>query len=282
MIKVLQSGLYSTIQDLGRYGYREFGIPRSGVMDSYAAKLANLLVGNSENEAVIELTMLGPKLEFQCDTNISITGANMSSMINDKVALMNTVIKVSKGDVLSFGALKTGMRAYLAVSGGIQSTSVMDSRSMFLNLTEKTSLDKYDVIPIKAIVKKEKASTASVKPNYKYLNQMELEVYPGPEFNQLPAETQDLLVNSIFSISKDHNRMGYRLEEMIYNELDQILTSPVLPGTVQLTPSGRIIILMRDAQTTGGYPRIFQLNENAINTLAQKKTADKIRFNLIK
>ena len=282
MIKVLQSGLYSTIQDLGRYGYREFGIPRSGVMDSYAAKLANLLVGNSENEAVIELTMLGPKLEFQCDTNISITGANMSSMINDKVALMNTVIKVSKGDVLSFGALKTGMRAYLAVSGGIQSSSVMDSRSMFLNLTEKTSLDKYDVIPIKAIVKKEKASTASVKPNYKYLTQMELEVNPGPEFNQLPAETQDLLVNSIFSISKDHNRMGYRLEEMIYNELDQILTSPVLPGTVQLTPSGRIIILMRDAQTTGGYPRIFQLNENAINTLAQKKTADKIRFNLIK
>lgn len=282
MIKVLSPGLYSTIQDLGRFGYRDLGVPLAGAMDHYSAKMANLLVGNFETEAVIEMTMLGATLEFQCQTNIAVTGGEVIITNNNKRVKPNAVIQIHKGDVLSIGAVQKGFRAYMAVFGGLQNAPVMGSRSMSLNITDQVSLKKNDVIEIAKTSIIKDNNTASLKVNYEHLDKIELDVTAGPEFDRLSKENQTFVLNNSFHISKDHNRMGYQLEELVENNLDQILTAPVLPGTVQLTPSGRIIILMRDGQTTGGYPRILQLSESALNTLAQKKTGDKIRFNLTK
>lgn len=110
----------------------------------------------------------------------------------------------------------------------------------------------------------------------------ELQTYPGPEFENLSSHQKKLLEATKFTISNLNNRMGYQLNELIENNVNPIITSAVLPGTVQLTPGGKLIVLMRDAQTTGGYPRVLQLSDDAINLLAQKKTSDLVSFSIIK
>ena len=125
-------------------------------------------------------------------------------------------------------------------------------------------------------------TNSSIKVNSPHFKNNQIEVYKGPEFDQLSTKTQSLLLNRIFSISNNNNRMGYQLNELIETtKMEPMLSSIVIPGTVQLTPSGKLIVLMRDCQTTGGYPRVFQLNNDSINRLAQKTTNDKIQFRLI-
>jgi len=282
MIKVLKAGLFDTIQDLGRHNYQEFGVPISGVMDSYSAKLANALVGNDEVGAVLEMTLFGPKLEFQQNCLISVTGADLSPSINGILLAHNTAISVKVGDVLSFGSRKYGCRAYLAVSGGFQTESVMQSRSMYKSITKAFKIEKNDVLPTMAFSNGEKGSSnASLKVSKKHFDAQVLEVFKGPEFDLLTNTQQQVLLKTKFSIAKENSRMAYQLEETLDNQLDPIITSLVLPGTIQLTPSGKLIVLMRDCQTTGGYPRVLQLSENAIAKLSQKFTNDKIEFLLV-
>lgn len=280
MIKVLKAGLFSIIQDLGRYGYQEFGVPYSGVMDRQAANISNALLGNNENDAVIEITMTGPTLEFECDTLICITGADMSPKLNDSGITNNQVVKVKSGDTLSFGELKYGFRAYLAVLGGFQSEMVMNSRSMYKGITLTHQLLKGDYLKIKNFDVSFKSKNAILKVDNKYLAHHELQVYKGPEFDLLSVDKQAELLNRNFTISKSNNRMAYQLNESFENDLAAIITSPVLPGTVQLTPSGKLIVLMRDCQTTGGYPRVLQLKTSALDVLSQKLAGMDIIFKL--
>jgi len=281
MINVLHSGFYTTIQDLGRERYQSLGVPISGALDHNASKMANAILGNDENCAILELTMLGPKLEFTCATIISIAGAEMLPMLNGHEIENYKAINVKNGDILSFGKLTQGFRTYLAVFGGIQSEKVLDSRSMYKGITQSYMLKKGDVLKIlpgKHVPEK----YSSIKHNTESILNQCIEVYKGPEFDKLSAKQMDAIHEIDFVISKNNNRMAYQLENLIANKLDQIITSLVLPGTVQLTPSGRLIILMRDCQTTGGYPRILQLSESSINLLSQKKVGDKIKFKLKK
>jgi len=279
MIKVLYQGFYSTIQDLGRKEYQHLGVPISGAMDLDASKMANAILGNKENCAVIETTMVGPKLKFYCNTTISITGANLSPSLNGKEINNYTAIYVLKGDVLSFGKLKSGFRSYLAVYGGFQTEFVLNSRSMYKDLTGAFQLQKDDLLEVKP--KSDSTSKyASIKPSIDYLNSEVISVYKGPEFENLNAAQIHTLFDQEFTISKKNNRMAYQLDGLIQNDLSDIITSLVLPGTVQLTPSGKLIVLMRDCQTTGGYPRVLQLKEASINTLAQKFTGNKVKFRL--
>jgi biotin-dependent carboxylase-like uncharacterized protein len=281
MIKVLQPGFYSTIQDLGRLGYHEYGVPVSGAMDQYSAKFANALLNNSQNDAVMEITMTGPQLEFQKATQICISGANMSPTLNDNAIKMNTLIDVNSGDTLSFGRLLTGFRSYLAVSGGFQSELKLNSRSMFKHITSNFRIEKGDELSVFEMQQTESIKNAILKFDEKRINLNIIEVFKGPEFEFLTPNQQELLLNVEYTISNLNNRMAYQLEEVFTNSLKSIITSLVLPGTIQLTPSGQLIILMRDCQTTGGYPRILQLKETSINSLAQKCRGQKIQFKLI-
>jgi biotin-dependent carboxylase-like uncharacterized protein len=279
MIKVLHPGFYSTVQDLGRKEYQHLGVPFSGVMDQEASRIANAILGNDEECAVLEITMLGPKLEFDCQTVISITGADLQPKLNGEEIRSYTSVNIKTGDILSFGRLSNGFRAYMAVSGGFQTEKILGSRSMYKGLTEEFQLKKGDVlnlIPNNQLSKK--YATIKFKNSQNYEN---ISVYKGPEFEHLNAEQINQLFEQKFTISKENNRMAYQLNELIGNSLTEIITSLVMPGTIQLTSLGKLIILMRDCQTTGGYPRILQLSEHSINVLAQKKVGDTIKFKLI-
>ena len=281
MIKVLKTGFYSTIQDLGRFGYQQYGVPYSGVMDALSASFANSILGNDLNTAVLEITMTGPTLEFSTETLICISGANLSPQLNKANIKQNKALKVHAGDVLSFGKLQQGFRCYLAVLGGFNTEKVMDSYSMYGNITQSMALSKNDVLQIHDKTSNLKKTYASIKMPDSHFTTPEMDVFKGPEFDLLSQQQQDELISKTFTISKENNRMAYQLNDLLANDLKPIITSAVLPGTVQLTPAGNLIILMRDCQTTGGYPRVLQLKDTSINVLAQKFTGHTINFRLV-
>ncbi len=278
MIKVLDSGFYSTIQDLGRMDYQAYGVPYSGVMDVYSAKLANALLNNEMDAAVMEITMTGPKLLFNTVTSICITGADLSPKLNDKTVKQNYLIPVKDGDVLTFGKLNYGFRAYIAVLGGFQTENVMQSRSMYQGITKSFRLNKEDTMSITTPVFPICDTHAGLKVNTAHFISTIIEVYKGPEFDALSAVQQTQLFKQHFTVSKDNSRMAYQLNEAFNNNLKAIITSLVMPGTVQLTPSGKLIILMKDCQSTGGYPRILQLKDTSIGILSQKFIGSKFQF----
>ncbi|OSY86976.1 allophanate hydrolase [Tenacibaculum holothuriorum] len=278
MIKVLNPGIYSTVQDGGRKGYRKIGVPVSGAMDAFAAQLANQLLHNQEDAAVIEVTFGGCKLEFLTDSFVCITGADFSPKLNDVPIQLNSLQKVVKGTVLSFGRRNYGVRTYIGVLGGIQTKEFLNSQSYYKGVTPEFIIQKGAMLPIVSSKNSFQPSLAKVKVNESHFTSEDILCFKGPEFDLLSPDQISLLQKTLFSISQDNSRMGYRLNEVIPNTFDSMFTSGVLPGTVQLTPSGKLIVLMRDCQVTGGYPRVLQLSEHAINILAQKTTGDKMRF----
>ena len=280
MIKIIDPGLYSSIQDNGRLNYQKYGVPISGCMDLKASFFANALINNSKNAALIEATQLGPKILFKASTYISITGANMNPFINNKEVSMNKAININNGDILSLKNSNNGLRSYIAIKDGIKSNLILGSRSYFKGISSKFKLEKGDVFKINLIKKKLNLNS---KNNFKYNydNDKTILVFRGPEFKYLSQKQKAFLCNKDFTISNENNRMAYKLKEKFKNQLKSIITSPVLPGTIQLTPGGEIIILMKDCQVTGGYPRIFQLNEMSFDLIAQKKTNDKIKFKIV-
>ena len=279
-IKVKQPGLLTSVQDFGRTGFASYGVPQSGVMDRYSAKIANLLVGNTEYEAVLEITMMGPTLIFEEEMLVALSGLEAVVTLNDKKIELLRPFEVKNGDVLQIKQITKGIRLYLAVNGGFQTEMKLKSRSMYEPITTTSSLQKGDQLHIAEYRDTKEKTFAHLKYEAEKYASEAIEVYPGPEFDFLTDAMIDKLLQQTFSISKNNSRMAYQLEEKIENNLKPILTQPVLPGTVQFTPGGNLIILMRDAQTTGGYPRIFQLTEESINLLAQKKQGDAIQFQL--
>ncbi|WP_224483034.1 biotin-dependent carboxyltransferase family protein [Robertkochia aurantiaca] len=276
MIKVLEPGLFSTIQDLGRKGYRDKGVPLSGAMDSHSAALANTLVGNPEGAAVMETTMTGPKLQFDGETVFAITGGSGSLMLNGEEIQPVRAYKAKRGDILDMGRSNNGLRAYLAVRKGFRTVEVLGSRSWYVPLTPSSHLKKGDILPVEVYSGELPKSRRVPKPVD--FSKKRLKACKGPEFTLLSTQQQRQLKTGIFTVAKENNRMACQLNENLLPHEMSILTSATLPGTVQLTPAGKMIILMRDAQTTGGYPRILQLEEEAICLLAQKHTGEEIMF----
>lgn len=281
MIKVLHPGIYSTIQDQGRIGASKLGVPISGSMDSYSSEMGNVLLKNRKSDAVIEITFGMAKFEFTENTFICLTGADFSPGLSGNKLEMMTVYEVPAGAVLSFGKRKYGVRTYLCVQGGIQSEVFLKSRSFLSGITSDFRLNRGDELPTLPQKPYENKAFSKVKVFEYLFSSIELECYPGPEYHQLNKDQKQRLTEP-FTISEDNNRVGYRLNEMIENHLDPILTSGVLPGTVQLTPSGQLIVLMKDAQVTGGYPRVLQLSLFGIYQLSQKMTGDKLFFRIQK
>ena len=281
MIKVIKPGFFTTVQDMGRFGFQDYGVPTSGAMDQYSAKFANALLNNDVNDAVLEITMTGPILEFQCHSFICISGADMSPMLNGSPIKLNSLCAIKPQDVLSFGPLTYGLRSYLAIEGGFQAEAKLKSRSMYRNITSKVKLEAGDYLKIMETMSMKTHKYASLKFDLNLFTSNIVDVFKGPEYDQLSSEERKQLRDQVFTISNLYDRMAYQFNETFTNNLQPIITSPVLPGTVQLTPSGNLIVLMRDCQTTGGYPRILQLKESSINCLAQKFKGNSVRFHLL-
>ena len=278
MLRLLKSGFYTTVQDRGRYGYRDKGVPISGAMDNNAIDKANGLLENDEDAAVLEITMTGPTVEFDKDTYIVMTGASMSATLNNRAIYNYKVYKVSAGDILSYGRLENGFRSYLAVKDGFRTKEILGSRSYMKAITEITVLQDRSEIPYNPChAFNPKIPELKIDP---YFDGTILEVAKGPEYELLNDRQLRKIFGKDFTIAKENNRMAYQLKEAIPGHKKSMLTSATLPGTVQLTPAGRLIILMKDGQTTGGYPRILQLTDKSLPILAQKKYGDTISFKL--
>jgi len=278
MITVLHPGIYCTIQDLGRFGFANIGVPISGPMDGHSASIGNQLLNNKKSAAVLEVTFGGCRLQFETDLTICLTGADFNPTIDGKLIGLNSVFKVPKGAVLTFGAKKYGVRTYLCVLGGFDTETVLKSRSYYKGITGHSYLQKGAVLTIGFNEPIEQKSHAKIKVNVQHFSTIKMSVTKGPEFELLSKKQQNALLKTVCTVSNDNNRVGYQLEESLENNLSPILTSAVLPGTVQLTPSGKLIVLMRDCQVTGGYPRVLQLSDAAISILGQKSAGDKVQF----
>lgn len=264
------------MQDLGRFGYRHLGVPVAGAADLLSARRVNGLLENPESAAVLEMTMQGPVLAFSEPTYISYSGAPMDIRLGGQALEPDQVYAVPAGGEVNCGRIKKGFRSYLGVKGGLLAPLVLGSRSYYSPVTEQRKLkigDEIGYTPCPEYTPKIlKWSHAD------HIKEHLLQAFPGPEYDLLSQKQRELLFSQEFSLAKEHDRMACQLNELLPAHTISMITSATLPGTVQLAPSGKVIILMCDGQTTGGYPRILQLEENALSVLAQKKAGDRIRF----
>lgn len=279
MLKVLKAGFYTTVQDSGRFHYRNKGVPVSGVMDEMTVFKVNSLLENECTAAVLEITMTGPTVVFEEETYMALGGALMSATLNNLPIQNYKVYQIEVGDILSFGHLDKGFRAYLGVRGGFTSKEILGSRSFFKPITKENRLQDKDVVPYN-YNKLFRPKISEIKVD-SFLEDTVLTISKAPEFDLLTDKQLEEIFSKQFTVAHENNRMAYQVKETIAPHQISMITSATLPGTVQLTPSGKMIVLMKDGQTTGGYPRILQLTDKAICILAQKREGDAISFKLI-
>lgn len=280
MFKVLSTGFQTTFQDMGRVGFRDIGIPISGVMDRQMAQFANALLGNTLEAPLIEFTVMGPTFEVLEKVEVVIAGIGFYAKVSGFEIPLNEVVKLKKGSVLKIGTTKEGVRGYFAVKGGFLVPKILGSSSYYHMLTPDIKIDKSLIIKVGDSNSKQTINTLKSFDKNQY-KRPEIKVFKGPEYELLTEIEKIQLIHTPFAISQESNRMATLLKSDLHWGAEEILTAPVQPGTVQLTPSGKIIVLMRDAQTTGGYARILQLTADAINMLSQKPALSKVMFKLI-
>lgn len=282
--KVVDAGFMTTVQDLGRYGYQQYGVSVSGAMDHVAAKLANILVENDENEGLLEATMIGPKVEFLDNAVIAITGGDLQPAINGKSLELNTSVAVNKGDFLSFKGMKTGLRSYIAFAGGIDVPVVMGSKSTFLKAQiggyEGRTLRAGDIL--KTGIAPMSVSGREIAGNfYDYGSAIvELRVVLGPQDDAFTENGVETFFNSKFSVTNNCDRMGYTLtgEKIEHKDGADIISDGISMGAIQVPSSGTPIIMMADRQTTGGYTKIANVITADLPKLAQAKPGDVVVF----
>lgn len=283
-IRVIKKGILDTIQDEGRYGYQHLGIHPSGVMDSVAMRMANTVLGNAVQEAVLEIHFPAPLLLFEEDALIAISGADFDARLNrDLSAPINRCISIKAGTQLSFQQQISGARAYIAVRGGVQSALWLNSAATPVGFTSVGTILQQGMIlslknkNVQVLENKIFSWTAIAPVNYQ---DPIIRYIAGHEINRLNDSMQAILDNSNFTIDNSSNRMGYRLAgpSIIPDTHTEILSTAVTRGTIQLLPSGQLIILMADHQTTGGYPRIGHIITADFPKLAQRNAGESFQF----
>jgi len=277
-LTIKHPGFYSSLQDTGRYDGMSYGIPISGAMDLNLFAYANMVLDNENTGACLEFYQQGLQVEFQESTFVCVAAIDAIVSLNGSEIQINSILKVKAGDVLKVLELTKGSWGYLAVKNGFISTLFFGSQSFYKALTSQ-QLKKDDELSFEPFIEMSGGKPPQFDLNY-YDTHI-LEVFRGPDFHKLSQTLQYQLFNAEFSLSTSLNRMAYQIQETLENELEEIITGPVLPGTIQYTSGGKMIILMRDAQVTGGYPRILQLSEQAINQLAQMRAKTNLGFKLI-
>lgn len=287
-IKVIKAGLQTTIQDLGRRGYREFGIAGNGALDEYSHIIANWLVGNSKQQATLEITQIGPTLEFYANTTVAVAGAEFELFINDQAQPTNTTLQINARDILKFGKLQSGARAYLAIAGQINLEPMMNSLSTNImagfggiNGRALKDGDTINITPnsFEKIRQTPKELLFEHRHNLQQ-HHLIIRFTQGREFNLLSEDSKHYFAQKNYKISSLSNRMAIKLEgsHLALNDELSMPTVPIVPGTVQLPPNGQPIITLADGQTTGGYPRIGQVITADLSLLAQVKPNDTLSF----
>jgi antagonist of KipI len=281
--RVVEPGLLTTMQDLGRPYAVAAGVPPGGAMDRFAHTAANLLVDNDRSLATLECTLIGPRLVAERHCVIAITGADLDPRVNGAPAPTWTSLSVEAGDELSFGARRGGARAYVAVAGGFigdrwqgsMSTNLMTARGGM----HGRALAAGDVLAIGETAGEPDAGrtlTEDARPRY---SEHTLFAIEGPQAGRLvPASRRDLF-NAAFTVSHDSNRMGYRLQGPgLEARGEELLSFSLIAGAVQLPASGQPILLMADHQTAGGYPVIAVVVSSSMAVAAQLAPGDELRI----
>lgn len=278
-IKILNKGVLTSIQDLGRRGYQKYGVPVCGVMDEYSHRIANILVGNKMEEATLEVTLFGLKIEFIDKQMISITGGNLQPKINNKIVDMWQTLEVKKGDILSLSGLKSGMRSYIAFSGGFDIEKTMGSKSYYSRAGLGTKVENNQILNIKTnlTVKKMKLEKKYIP---EFESKIECRVVLGPQDDYFSDQAIDIFFKSEYALQNDSDRMGFRLkgEPISHKKTADIISDGLSKGAIQIPGNGQPIIMMSDAQTTGGYTKIGYVIKEDLNKLSQLKPGGKIRF----
>ncbi|KAG3106676.1 hypothetical protein PC116_g268 [Phytophthora cactorum] len=303
-IEVIRPGLLSTVQDEGRTGFRRYGIHPGGVMDTFAARAANVLVGNSRDAAVLEMTMTGPELHFHENQLISLCGADLTATVDGLPVPLWRPTVILAGSVLRFGRCRSGLRAYMAVAGGITVPEVMGSRSTDLKTgiggLKGRALQVGDKLPVGEASREAQATLYSLslhaeKNNRRmhapawYLSSREwpayqadpvIRVMPGKDSVEFNKNSLERFHQERYVISPQSDRMGYRLEgaKLELGQPMDRLSEAVTYGTVQVPADGQPIILMADHQTIGGYPVIAQVARVDLPILAQARPRAKVAF----
>ncbi|WP_066172504.1 biotin-dependent carboxyltransferase family protein [Bacillus marinisedimentorum] len=285
LFHVRKPGVLTTVQDLGRYGYQQYGISPSGAVDQYAMKIANLLVGNSPGQAVIEATMSGPELEALQDTWISICGGNLSPSINGNEAPMWKAVPLKKGDVLSFGKPKNGMRAYISTAGGFAAEEVLGSKSTYvkggIGGINGRPLKKGDTVHAKqtGAAPAFKRSLHSAEIPF-YGRNLTIRIIQGPHTRSFSEKSVETFLSSRYEVTPESDRMGCRLSGPCIAPEDgaDILSDAVPFGGIQVPASGQPIIMLSDRQTTGGYTRIGTVISVDIPLIAQAVPGSALTF----
>jgi len=277
-ITILKTGPGTTIQDQGRKEWTKFGVPFSGPMDPISAEWVNHVLRNEADCAFLEISQPGVKMEFSSSCLIVLAGAKAVVTLDEKPISQFQKILIKPKSILEIGAIEDGAKIYLGIKYGFQTPVRLGSRSYFQEITPKAFVQKGDQLPFYQ-------AHSSFEPGYSipkwdptWFNKEILEFFPGPDYHLLSHENREKLLNEEFTISQFSSRMGTILVELIENDLPELPTNPVYPGTVQLTSGGKLILLGKDAQVTGGYPRIMFLTGFSQAVLAQKKPGQKVRF----
>jgi antagonist of KipI len=287
---VRRPGFLTSVQDVGRTGYREFGVSTSGALDPFALGVANLLVGNDEEAAGLEITLGGLQLRFEDERIVAWCGGEFDVCVGSTSLPAGHAAVVHAGEQLKFGPPKIGCRCWLAISGGINVPNVLGSRSTDLRANfggfEGRSLRDGDVlslghrpgslIPATGIASwtapHEWVSPAKREPILRFVR--------GIDWDRFAASTRQRLMSGAFAVSPDSDRMGVRLDGPELKRQDDVdlISEAVAPGTIQVPPSGNPILLLQDCQTIGGYPKIAHVITVDLGIAAQLRAGDRVRF----
>lgn len=278
-IEVVKPGALTTIQDLGRPGFADLGIPRSGAADRGSLKLANRLVGNAEGAAALECTLIGPSLLLHDDALIAITGAEISARVGDEELPLNSAVSVAAGGLLELKTASAGLRSYIAVRGGISAQPMMASMASDL-------LSELGPAPLRAGQLLESGEPTGEVPAIGVAavatpeDEPLLHVIRGPRDDWFADEAFELLATSRWEVSSDSNRSGARLigPELPRARHDQLLSEGMAHGAVQVPASGQPIILLADHPTTGGYPVIAVVASPDLDAAGQLRPGQRLRF----
>ncbi len=298
-ITIIKPGISTSIQDLGRWGFQQYGVPIGGAMDRHAAKTANRLCENDDEEAVLECTLHGVEIKFNETVCFALTGGGAQATINSVDVAYNRLIKVIAGSTLKLHPDAYGCRTYIAFAGGLNikkelgsaSTYVasalggMDGRNIIAGDEIKINNNRKEPHAAKDIVIDENGFGVSKwkaqVDTLPHVNEIvEIRFVPGPEWELFDVTSHALFTNQIFTIGAQSNRMGYRMEgaTLLLKEKTELVSTAVTRGIVQVTNQGHPIILMADAQTIGGYPRIARIASTDLSKLAQCRPGMKVNF----
>jgi antagonist of KipI len=288
---VERAGFLSSVQDLGRTGFRQFGVSTSGALDWFALRVANLLVGNDEGAAGLEIALGGLHLRFQDERIVAWCGGEFDVQIGSLALPAGHIANVQSGDELKFGGTQFGCRCWLAISGGIDVPFVLRSRSTDLRANfggmEGRALHDGDQLPLGKFRRSETAATEYIS-SWTAPNEWASPAarYPilrftrGADWNRFNDVTIQRFTTHAFSVSPDSDRMGVRFDgpELKRKDKTDLISEAVAPGTIQVPPSGKPILLLGDCQTIGGYPKIAHVITANLGVAAQLRAGDGVRF----